>query len=267
MTGDLDDYLTELRVARRSTQTVRIRGIQLRVWHDWLTANDRNTSTATRTDAVRFLSRFTEPETAGAYRAAIRGYHDWLHDTGRRADDPTIKLPSIRRPEGDPHPVPDHVLIEVLAQATDRQKAMIVLGRFAGLRSAEIAAAHRTYLRGGLSGDVIRLQGKGGKWRELPAHPQVAEVLRSTGGWVFPRQRQPWEPVGAGRVSSVLSALLPDQWTAHSLRHAFATEAYARTLDLRLVQEWMGHASPRTTIRYVAVHHDHAAIEGMRLVA
>jgi len=39
----------------------------------------------------------------------------------------------------------------------------------------------------------------------------------------------------------------------HGLRHRFATRAYARSRDLRAVQELLGHASPAITQRYVAV--------------
>jgi site-specific recombinase XerD len=54
-------------------------------------------------------------------------------------------------------------------------------------------------------------------------------------------------------VSVVLSKLLPGKATAHTLRHRFASEAYASCLDLRAVQELLGHADPKTTARYTAV--------------
>jgi site-specific recombinase XerD len=39
---------------------------------------------------------------------------------------------------------------------------------------------------------------------------------------------------------------------AHTLRHRYATRAYAGSHDLRAVQELLGHASPTTTARYVS---------------
>ena len=58
-------------------------------------------------------------------------------------------------------------------------------------------------------------------------------------------------------------------WTAHTLRHAFATEIYAATKDLVLTSQLLGHESTRTTERYVLVKQDRAAdvIASMRLVA
>lgn len=86
------------------------------------------------------------------------------------------------------------------------------------MRASEIAPAHRGYLRAGISGPVIRVHGKGDKWRELPAHPEVQRVLRSASGWLFPGRYE--SPVTAHTMSKQLSALLPGEWTAHSLRHA-----------------------------------------------
>jgi site-specific recombinase XerD len=39
----------------------------------------------------------------------------------------------------------------------------------------------------------------------------------------------------------------------HALRHTFATQVYASTKDLRLVQEALGHANPQTTAKYAHV--------------
>jgi len=67
-----------------------------------------------------------------------------------------------------------------------------------------------------------------------------------------------------------VSRALPNGWTCHSLRHAFATEVYRESgNDLRLVQELLGHASPRTTARYVLVDDDAArtVVRGLKLAS
>jgi integrase len=40
--------------------------------------------------------------------------------------------------------------------------------------------------------------------------------------------------------------------TGHMARHWFATEIYAKTHDLRMTQELLGHAHTQTTAGYVA---------------
>lgn len=49
---------------------------------------------------------------------------------------------------------------------------------------------------------------------------------------------------------------MPEGWTLHTLRHRFATRAYSIDRDLLAVQTLLGHASPVTTRRYVAVGED-----------
>ena len=53
--------------------------------------------------------------------------------------------------------------------------------------------------------------------------------------------------------------------TLHQLRHAFATEVYRASRDLRLTQELMGHAHPNTTAIYAAYSPGDAAgvVEGL----
>lgn len=41
--------------------------------------------------------------------------------------------------------------------------------------------------------------------------------------------------------------------TTHTLRHSFATNVYEKTHDIRMVQDLMGHASIKTTQRYVHI--------------
>jgi integrase len=121
---------------------------------------------------------------------------------------------------------------------------------------------------------VLHVTGKGGRQRIVPVHPTLAEHLAAelelrrqgrTGSgrrlaadrispddYLFPGQERgthaaPWV------VGDALADLLGDAWTAHTLRHRFASRAYAATRDIRAVQEMLGHSSPQTTARYTAV--------------
>jgi integrase/recombinase XerC len=57
-------------------------------------------------------------------------------------------------------------------------------------------------------------------------------------------------------VGKLMARALPDHWTAHTLRHRFATRAYRGSRNLRAVQVLLGHSSVATTERYTAVEDD-----------
>jgi site-specific recombinase XerD len=104
---------------------------------------------------------------------------------------------------------------------------------------------------------LIASSPKGRNQRALPLHPEAWQALRAYGlprsGLVF--RNDIGRPLAAWmvthRVSLHLHGLGIDA-SAHSLRHWFASTLYSNTLDLRVVQQMLGHANPATTAIYAA---------------
>jgi integrase len=140
---------------------------------------------------------------------------------------------------------------------------MVVLGRFAGLRAAEIAGASRMYLRRQDGDQVVHLLGKGDRWRTIPAHPDVVAVLSQASGHLFVNRHG--LPITPNTVTRRMSRLLGEGWTAHSLRSGFASELYEETGDIALVSKLLGHADIETTKRYVLIRDVRAAEAVARL--
>jgi integrase len=173
--------------------------------------------------------------------------------TGRVDLDPTRQLPGVKVPAQAPKPAPDDVLTTALGQIDDRTRLMILLAANAGLRRAEIAAVHTSDIQGG----QLRVKGKGGKVRMVPIHPAIAEATADLEpGYVFPGNDQ--GHLSPDRVGRIISCALGPGWTAHTLRHRFATKGYAAGHDLFSLQRILGHSSPSTTQRYTATTDDAA---------
>jgi integrase/recombinase XerD len=131
------------------------------------------------------------------------------------------------------------------------------LGEGVNLRVAQIDSARM----------VIHVQaGKGGKDRYVPLSPPLLSLLRAHWRthrhptWLFPARRRPSErfsshpllprSIEAAMQAAVAACGFQKHVTVHTLRHSWATHLLEGGINLRLIQAWLGHSSPTTTMRY-----------------
>lgn len=245
----IGQYVEALAGAGRAPGTLRLRAYHLRRFSREHPSPDN----VTAGDVARWLAG-RQPETAKSWRASLHGYYLWAIRGGWTREDPTAALLPIRVPRAIPKPCPPAVARIAIMHADPETALMIELGCWAGLRRAEIANLHSD----DLIGARLRICGKGGHVRIVPISAKSAAAIAARGpGYVFPG-RWPGQPMRPDTVGKRIKRALGPGWTAHTLRHGFATAAYRSGHDLRAVQELLGHASPATTARYVAVDDDAA---------
>lgn len=194
-------------------------------------------------------------ETRRSVRASLRGFYRWGVSVGRMEASPAEDLPPVEPAVPDARPAPETAYREALASADERGRLILRLAAEVGLRRAEIAQMHSRDLGEDLLGDSLLVHGKGGKTRVVPLPRPLALELRRRGpGWIFPgNDGGHLSPRWVGKIATLL---LPADWTLHTLRHRFATKAYAAERDLLSVQTLLGHTSPVTTRRYVRLPAD-----------
>lgn len=159
------------------------------------------------------------------------------------------------------------VILAALSKATEGERLMLRLGAECGLRRFEIAKVHSRDVMRDLVGWSLAVVGKGDQaaHRADRRRPRPADPVRPR--YCFPGR---WSGhVESSYIGRHLSDLLGDGWTAHSLRHRYATTTYAATHDLLLVSKLLGHASVETTQRYIAMPDERlrAAVAATRLAA
>lgn len=245
------EWVDALRSAGRPPTTIRTRTQHIRQLAQAFPG--RSPWSLTTADLITWCAAHDwRPETRHSVRSSLRGFYGWGCRAGLISDDPAASLPAVHRAPPRPHPVPDEVLERVLAEAPPRERLMIKLAAWCGLRRAEVAQLHtRDVLRDG-AGWSLLVRGKGGRARVVPLpNSLAAELLEREPGWVFPGTQG--RHLDAQHLGNTIKALLPPGWSMHSLRHRFATRAYSVDRDLLTVQQLLGHSSPTTTQRYVLV--------------
>lgn len=204
-------------------------------------------------------------ETRRSRRNALVLFFRWAHRVGHLPANPAAELPVVRAAVPAPRPAPDAAWSAALAAADPRVRLMLRLAAEAGLRRAEIARVNTRDLTEGAGGWQLRVLGKGNKVRVLPITDELAAMIAAgaaghtpgapAGGWLFPGSDVGGHLTPA-YVGKLMAGALPNHWTAHTLRHRFATKAFRGSRNLRAVQTLLGHSSVATTERYTAVDAD-----------
>lgn len=198
-----------------------------------------------------FARQQWKPETRKAYRNTISSFFRWLRKSGHRADDPSQDVPRVKKPHAHPRPCPDRYIKAALEKATESEKLMIRLGAECGLRRGEIARVHSDDVVPDNVSRSLMVRGKGDKQRIVPMPDDLADMVMAAHGYLF--HGRFGGHVEESYVGDHISRLLPNGYGAHTLRHRFATAAYAATHDLFVVAELLGHESVETTEHYVAM--------------
>lgn len=257
MIVDLDRYGYWMEAGGASPGTLRLRRHYAQRYLKHLHAADRSIADATVSDVAGFLSNQSwKPATRAAARASVASLHAWAVVEGVRADNPVDGVKHVRIPPSPPKlcSETDYDAALQAARGDYRDTFVLLLAGYAGLRRNEIATLHAD----NISERGLRVTGKGGRTRMVPAHPILRpylDVAARAGGWFFPGSN-PGEPVSSRTINRIVNKYLPNGFSTHSLRHRFATMVHHGSKDLRAVQELLGHSSLATTQRYVSVTHD-----------
>ncbi|MFS8639063.1 MAG: tyrosine-type recombinase/integrase [Gemmatimonadota bacterium] len=208
-----------------------------------------------------------------------RAYHDQAVSALRFLCTHVLHVPavaeSIRRPRPERRlPVvlsPTEVRRLLDAVKNRKHRALLMLIYSAGLRVGEAVRLRP----GDLDPERRLLFVRGGKGRKdrytLLSERAVAAVREylereEVGPWLFPGPR-PDRPLSTRSVQKIvaqarIAAGIDKHITVHTLRHSFATHLLEAGIDIRYIQELLGHASARTTQIYT--HVSRRALEHVR---
>ncbi len=204
-------------------------------------------------EAALGATRHLAPDTRHSILASWRLFYRWAVGKRYVLVDPMAMIEGIRVPVRMPRVAPDRAITDALRGASARDRALVMLGRYACLRLSELTCLHMR----DRDGDRLRVLGKGDKERIVYANDDLLLTLKrlereQPRGHYFPGATDGhMHPQSVHKIIKRLTG-----WHPHSLRHAGATAAYRATGDLRGVQDMLGHASLATTQRYLHLDDD-----------
>jgi integrase/recombinase XerD len=148
------------------------------------------------------------------------------------------------------------------AAANVKHATILATTYAAGLRVSEVAHLKPADIDSGRMLIHVRL-GKGRKDRYVPLSPALLQRLRAYWKiyrptiWLFPGQRDS-NPMSIVSLATIVRracrrAGITKKATPHTLRHTYATHQLEAGVDLRLIQEVLGHSRPETTAIYTHV--------------
>ncbi|MDA7938161.1 site-specific tyrosine recombinase XerD [Pirellulales bacterium] len=257
-----------------NTQSAYQRDLQ--TYAVWL--NGRSPLTVTIQNLGDYLGTLSDKgqsrATIARKAATLRCFYSFLQLEGVLVDNPAEQLVLARRDDTIPAVLSPRQVNQLLdspsrfTSAGVRDRALLELLYATGCRASEVSSLQLNDLR--LKEQFCTCRGKGNKERVVPlgqrAHAAITRwmqdhrpqflsgtseqnhVILSSRGNRLSRMRI-WEIVR----EHATAAGLANDISPHTLRHSFATHLVAGGVDLRHVQEMLGHASIATTQRYTHV--------------
>ncbi|HVJ81064.1 MAG TPA: tyrosine recombinase [Planctomycetia bacterium] len=184
---------------------------------------------------------------------------------------------ALHRPgvwERVPHVLSEHQVDELLSAPRPgdrlyvRDRALLATMAATGLRASELAGLKTADVA--LERRFCKVRGKGNKERIVPFHESAQNILGVYLESVRPKLVEHGTDPGTVFLSAAGKPLdridvwklvkkyadragVGDRVSPHTLRHSFATRLLAQGVDLRVIQELLGHSSITTTQHYTRV--------------
>lgn len=226
--------------------------VALRLRHARMLARRVQISLATEEhlELALIATRHYSPEYRHSILASWKLLYRWAVAKRLVLVDPTLLLDPVPVRRRVPRIAPDAAVASALVNASPRDRALVMLARYACLRLSELTALHMRHR----VGETITVRGKGDKDRLVDVNPPLLLALEALEaeqpfGHYFPGSTDGHlHPQSVHKIIKRVTG-----WHPHSLRHAGATAAYRQTRNLRAVQDMLGHASLATTERYLHI--------------
>lgn len=263
---DLAPYFRYLKRTGLDSESINHYRLHLHAWFSWLEEHGiDDPSPDDAMDWIDELMRTRMQVTVRNYASSCRAYYTWASANGRSIGNPFGTV-HIRKTERLPRYVTEDEMESMLA-ACDlttvhgwRRKVVISLLWDAGLRASELCSLRVRDVD--LDHCTLRVIGKGRRERIAFFTDRTRALLdtylrwwHDGSEWLVPGDRG---PINRHTVQYMVAVSARDAGIKkhvhpHMLRHGIATHLLSHDMDIRLVQEILGHASLSSTQVYTHI--------------
>ena len=264
-----------------SPQTIKTYNTELRMFVRYVGEMGKELGELTAEDISLYrehLIKTYAPATAAKKLAALRRFLIFTYMTGVTAVNPEAlrffaKSPRIRQDPSYNILTEDELSRMLSAARTSNYRDYVLLAVMAGggLREAEAVDIRLgDFQEVGDGQMLLRIRGKGDKIRNVPLSPELWQLVQSfvlLTGRSFNSHLDARKPLFVSRVGKhktlttrsvrnivkkyaraggIVKAISP-----HSIRHTVGTNMAMNEAPLLVIQQFLGHADPKTTMRYI----------------
>lgn len=262
----IKEYLNELKYKDKSVNTISNYKIDLKCFKNFITKPITEINKKDLKEYQNYLKDKGYSHSTRARRVtALKEFFKFLYIENYITDNPAQVLEVPKIPKRNPTYLTESEIVKILKATKGerfekRDRAILLLFLTTGLRVGELTNIKLNDIRGG----ILSIIGKGNKERvvnipevTLQAINNYLKVRKNNSEYLFINNRgDKMSPRGIQYMFDKYlkkAKLSTKKYTVHTLRHTAATTMLNNGIDIRVIQDILGHSSISTTQKYTHI--------------
>ena len=195
-----------------------------------------------------------EPATVNREVSCMKHMFNKAVQWGYLSDNPIVSVKRFKEPPARIRNLTDAEIYKLLECCSDHLRSIVITALNTGMRKGEILNLQWSEVD--MRNRIITLRKtKNNETRTIPINDPLHEELRSMGQqshdqYVFCHENgDPYDDIKSGFKGALKRAGIKN-FRFHDLRHTFASRLVMAGVDIRTVQELMGHKDIKMTMKY-----------------